>query len=30
MMTDGVKYNDKQDETQVLDVAEMIAQANDL
>ena len=30
MMTDGVKYNDKQDETQVLDVAEMIAQANNL
>ncbi|HAP68493.1 MAG TPA: CoB--CoM heterodisulfide reductase [Flavobacteriales bacterium] len=30
MMTDGVKYNDKQEETQVLDVAEMIAQANDL
>lgn len=30
MMTDGVKYNDKQDETQVLDVAELIAQANDL
>ena len=30
MMTDGVKYNDKQEETQVLDVAELIAQANDL
>ena len=30
MMTDGVKYNDKQDETQVLDVAELIALANDL
>lgn len=30
MMTDGVKYNDKQEETQVLDVAEMIAQANGL
>ncbi|MDC0303541.1 (Fe-S)-binding protein [Flavobacteriales bacterium] len=30
MMTDGVKYKDKQDETQVLDIAEMIAQANNL
>jgi len=30
MMTDGVKYNDKQDETQVLDVAEIIAEANGL
>jgi Fe-S oxidoreductase len=30
MMTDGVKYNDKQDETQVLDIAEIIAEANSL
>lgn len=30
MITDGVKYSDKQEETQVLDLAEMIAQANDL
>ncbi len=30
MMTDGVKYNDKQDETQVLDIAEIIAEANNL
>lgn len=30
MMTDGVKYNDKQDETQVLDIAEIIAEANGL
>ncbi len=30
MMTDGVKYNDKQEETQVLDIAELIAQANSL
>ncbi|MGB0916406.1 MAG: (Fe-S)-binding protein [Flavobacteriales bacterium] len=30
MMTDGVKYNDKQDETQVLDIAELIVEANDL
>ncbi|MGB0369277.1 MAG: (Fe-S)-binding protein, partial [Flavobacteriales bacterium] len=30
MMTDGVKYNDKQDETQVLDIAELIVEANGL
>jgi len=30
MMTDGVKYNDKQDETRVLDIAEIIAEANSL
>ncbi len=30
MMTDGVKYNDKQDETQFLDIAEIIAEANSL
>ena len=30
MMTDGVKYNDKQEETQVLDIAELIAEANEL
>ncbi|HRI27844.1 MAG TPA: (Fe-S)-binding protein [Chitinophagales bacterium] len=30
MLTDGVKYNDKQDEVQVLDIAEIIAQAADL
>lgn len=30
MMTDGVKYNDKQEETQVLDIAEIIAEANSL
>ena len=30
MMTDGVKLKEKQDQVKVLDVAEMIAQANDL
>ena len=30
MMTDGVKYNNKQEETQVLDIAEIIAEANEL
>jgi Fe-S oxidoreductase len=30
MMTDGVKYLDKQDDVEVLDLAEMIANANDL
>ena len=30
MMTDGVKNFNKEDETQVMDVAELIAQANDL
>jgi len=30
MLTDGVKYNDKQDEVQVLDIAEIIAKAADL
>ncbi len=30
MLTDGVKYNNKEEETQVLDVAELIAQANEL
>lgn len=30
MMTDGVKHFNKEDKTQVLDVAELIAQANDL
>jgi Fe-S oxidoreductase len=30
MMTDGVKYNDRQDTTKVLDVAELIAQAAEL
>ncbi len=30
MMTDGVKYSEKEDQTQVLDIAEMIAQASDL
>ncbi len=30
MMTDGVKNFNKEDETQVLDIAELIAQANDL
>jgi Fe-S oxidoreductase len=30
MMTDGVKFKEKQDQVKVLDIAEMIAQANDL
>jgi heterodisulfide reductase subunit D len=30
MMTDGVKLKEKQDQVKVLDIAEMIAQANDL
>jgi heterodisulfide reductase subunit D len=30
MMTDGVKYLDKQEDVEVLDLAEMIANANDL
>ena len=30
MMTDGVKYNNKSEQTKVLDVAELIAQAADL
>jgi Fe-S oxidoreductase len=30
MLTDGVKYLDKQDDVEVLDLAEMIANANDL
>jgi Fe-S oxidoreductase len=30
MMRDGVKLNEKESEIQVLDIAEMIAQANDL
>ncbi|MCF8258290.1 MAG: (Fe-S)-binding protein [Flavobacteriales bacterium] len=30
MLTDGVKYNDRQDDVQVLDVAEMVARAADL
>jgi len=30
MMTDGVKNFDKEDETQVLDIAELIAAASDL
>jgi len=30
MMTDGVKYNDRLETTQVLDVAELVAQAADL
>lgn len=30
MMTDGVKYNNKQEETRVLDIAEIIAEANSL
>lgn len=30
MMTDGVKHFNKEDKTKVLDVAELIAQANDL
>ena len=30
MMTDGVKHFNKEKETKVLDVAELIAQANDL
>ena len=30
MLTDGVKYHDKQDEIHVLDIAELIAQAADL
>jgi Fe-S oxidoreductase len=30
MMTDGVKHFEKEGEVKVLDVAEMIAQANDL
>ncbi len=30
MLTDGVKFNNKQEDTQVLDIAEMIANAEDL
>ncbi len=30
MLTDGVKYNNKEEQTKVLDIAELIAQANDL
>ena len=30
MLTDGVKYSNKEDQTQVLDIAELIAQANGL
>ena len=30
MMTDGVKFFEKEDETAVLDVAELIANASDL
>lgn len=30
MLTDGVKFNHKQDEVEVLDIAELIANANDL
>jgi Fe-S oxidoreductase len=30
MMTDGVKNFNKEDKTKVLDIAELIAQANDL
>ena len=30
MMTDGVKHFNKEEEVKVLDVAELIAQANDL
>jgi Fe-S oxidoreductase len=30
MMTDGVKYFNKESQTKVLDVAELIANANDL
>lgn len=30
MLTDGVKFNHKQDEIKVLDVAELIANAQDL
>ena len=30
MLTDGVKYNNKEEQTKVLDIAELIAEANEL
>jgi Fe-S oxidoreductase len=30
MMTDGIKFKEKETEVQVLDIAELIAQANEL